>query len=365
MPEQGRADNRRTTVMWEEHLTETVGPGAAAHALPSLRFNIAPPGSSLYPGTGKLWWEHITSEQIQRIVKTADDLGYDFMTIPTHLAMAPDEAKEMGPRWVDSLTMAGFMLGATRRIVASPLVLLPLYNPVYLAKALATLDYASGGRMAPLMLLGYKPWEYEVMHVPFEDRGAIMDEHLEVMRLLWTEEVASFDGRFTQFPPIMSDPHPYSDPAKVWIGGRTKAAMRRVAKYGDGYIAQGISRAQFTEFMDYVVAQPEFQARPRPLDLQMYLFEGKRDPVTHEVLEQPRMSLEKDFLLEQIDAVARLGTNIIDASSPTGTGPFQNDLPGAPKGTTDVEDYLDRLRWFAETIMPEARRIKPANILGL
>ena len=345
-------------------MTQTTAKSATIGPLP-IRFKIITPGVSLYPGSGKHWWENITSDDIQRIAQTADTLGYEFLHISTHLAMTPDEAVEMGPRWVDSLTMAGFMLGATKRIVVSPLVLTPLYNPVYLAKALATLDYASGGRLRPLMLLGYKPWEFELMKVSFEDRGKIMDENLEVMRTLWSQRVASFNGQFTKFKDIMSDPHPRSDPFPIWIGGRTTAAMRRVARHGSGYIAQGISRAEFKEFMAYLVEQPDFQNNPRPLDLLVYLFEGKRDHYSHAVIEQPKISLEKDFLLEPIDQVARLGTNIIDASSATGTGPFQNGQPGAPKATANVDEYIERLHWFAETIMPEARRIKPANILGL
>ncbi|MCW2527792.1 MAG: hypothetical protein JWM76_2652 [Pseudonocardiales bacterium] len=325
-----------------------------------MKFRLSPPGMSLYPGTANHWWERITTDDIVRIAQTADQLGFDYISVDTHLGMAEPEVGEMGARWLDSVSAAGFLLGATTKITAVPLIIVPLHNPVMLAQSLATLDYLSGGRVIPLALLGYKPGEFELAGVPFEERAARMDEHLDVMRQLWTSRTSSFQGKFTQFTDLVFDPRP-SCRLPIWIGGRTKAAVRRIARVGDGWISYATPRAEFAGMVAHLKEQPAYVADPRELELQMYLFEGRRDPVSHVVIEQPKMSLAKDFILEQVQALANLGVTIVDASSATGTGVFQNDQPGSPPPTTSLEDYLERLHWFAETIMPSARAIQPSS----
>ncbi len=96
---------------------------------------------SLYPGGTTHWWQDITTAELQAIARRADELGYSHLTIPEHIVMNNDLVGTMASRWVHSLSAAGFLLGATTRIKVVCLLVVPLHNPLELAKALSTLDY--------------------------------------------------------------------------------------------------------------------------------------------------------------------------------------------------------------------------------
>src|SRR5262249_19641031 len=111
------------------------------------------------------------------------------------------------------------------------------------------------------------------------------------------------------------------------------AALRRIARLGDGWIAYATPRARFRELVDYIREQPAFRERPRDLDLSIELFEGQRDPITHEVVRQAEVSLEKEVILEQFEQLAGLGVTVCDVSDVLGLGKFQNDRPDSPPPT--------------------------------
>lgn len=325
-----------------------------------MKFTVNPPGLTLYPGIGSHWWEHVTTDDLKAMAVAADRLGYEYLAVPTHFVMGKQEVPEMGARWVHSLSAAGFLLGATERIKVICLACVPYHNPIELAKALSTLDFVSGGRLLFQALLGYNRREFDLLGVPFDSREEIMDEYLEAMMELWTSDDPGYHGTHVSFADVAFDPKPAQDPFPVWIGGRSRRALRRIARFGDGWMSYATPRAELREAMAYIREQPEFQARPRPLELFAYLFEGRRDPITHQVIEQPRASIEPEVLFGELTALAEVGVTMTDAGSALGTGVFQNDLPGAPAPTRSAADYIERLHWFAEEIMPLARKIVPA-----
>jgi len=322
-----------------------------------VKFSLKVPGLDLFPGRGQHWWRDIRPEEIVSIVRRVEELGYDHVNVTTHMAMDSDSAVEMGPRWTHSLSAAGFVLGATTRLRVVCLVVVPYQQPIELAKALATLDFLSGGRLTVLALVGYKPWEFELLGVPFAERGAITDEYVDAMRALWTQERPSFHGQRVQFDDVVFEPRPVQDPLPLWFGGRTKAAMRRIARVGDGWIPYATPRSRFREMVEHCYAQPEFQARPRRLELGLELFAGELDPDTHALIEQPRIVAEKDWVLEQVAAISALGATVTSVDEVIGAGRFQNGQPGALPPIRGFSDHLERLQWFAEEIMPDARRV--------
>jgi probable F420-dependent oxidoreductase len=322
-----------------------------------MKFSVTMPGMSLYPGIGRHWWERITMDDFKRIAQAADELGYHDLHVPEHLFMTREETHEMGPRWVHSLSAAGFLLGATSQIKVVCLVCVPYHNPIELAKAFSTLDYMSDGRVVIEALVGYKRFEFDVLRVPYAERGAIMDEYMDAMIALWTQDEPVFKGKYVDFDDMVFDPKPVQDPFPIWMGGRTRAALRRVARLADAWISYATPRVKLREEMEYIRSQPAFLERPRDIALYAYLWEGRRDPYTHEVLEQPRVSIEPDAILEQVQLLADLGVSMTDANPALGSGVFQNDLPGAPPPTRSADDYIERLHWFAEEIMPKAEAI--------
>ena len=323
-----------------------------------MKLTAKVPGMTLYPGTGKHWWEQISTEQIVTIARRCEELGFDYITISDHVVMNHESAPEMGARWVHSLSAAGFILGATSTIKVVPLVVAPYRNPIELAKALSTLDYVSGGRLTPLLLVGYKRWEFDLMQVPYEARGQLMDEWVEAMQELWYSDRPVYRGEYVSFDDVVFDPKPVQRPLPLWFGGRTRAAMRRIARYGDGWNSYATPRSQFADMVRYIREQPAFKERPRPMEMWLELFEGRRDPDSHAVIEQAKIVRDKDVIIEQLHEIAAVGATMTTLDDIVGIGKFQNGQPDAPPPTRDINEYLERMHWVAEEVLPEARRVQ-------
>ncbi|MBM3678093.1 MAG: TIGR03619 family F420-dependent LLM class oxidoreductase, partial [Actinobacteria bacterium] len=227
-----------------------------------MRFTCHVPGMTLYHGSARHWWQEITTDQAVGVARRLDELGYDFLTISEHLVLTSEQAEQYGPRWVHSLSAAGFVLGATSRIKVVVLVVVPYHGCIELAKALATLDFLSGGRLVVLALTGYQPWEFETLGVPFAERGRMTDEFVDAMRVLWTEHRPTFHGRFVSFDDVVFEPKPVQHPLPIWMGGRTRRALQRVAERGDAWIAYSTPRADVPAMLDYLWTHPALHESP-------------------------------------------------------------------------------------------------------
>jgi probable F420-dependent oxidoreductase len=124
-------------------------------------------------------------------------------------------------------------------------MILPYRNPVLAAKALATIDVLSRGRLTLGVGVGWLREEFEALGAPdFSHRGAASDEYLTIFKTLWTRCPASFDGRFYRFRDVQCLPQPVQKPhPPIWIGGHSAAAIRRVVAHGDGWHPVGANAA--------------------------------------------------------------------------------------------------------------------------
>ena len=122
-------------------------------------------------------------------------------------------------------------------------LIMSVRHPVLMAKELATLDFLSEGRLLLVAGLGGEdPLEYEACGVTKPERARRTDEALEAMRLLWTQDKATFQGRYFRFTDVSVTPKPVQQPGPpVWIGGRSDAAMRRTGRLGDGWLPSAIT----------------------------------------------------------------------------------------------------------------------------
>jgi alkanesulfonate monooxygenase SsuD/methylene tetrahydromethanopterin reductase-like flavin-dependent oxidoreductase (luciferase family) len=328
-----------------------------------MKFTVKVPGMTLYPGGVSHWWEHITPAEIVSVARRIEELGYDYIEISEHIVMNRESAAEMGSRWVHSLTAAGFIFGATTTIKVMPLIVVPYHQPIELAKTISTLDFLSGGRIVPLMLLGYKRYEYDLLDVPYEPRGAIMNEYIAAMIELWESDSPTFDGEYVKLDDIVFDPRPVQTPVPMHFGGAAPPALRRVARWGHGWnTSSWTPRSEFRRRVDYIISQPEYQADPRPLELSLGIFEGRRDLQTHRIIEQPKIVMHKEAVLEQLEQIAALGATYTDANDLLGIGRFQNSEPDAPAAVGSLAEFIEHLEWFAAEILPDARRIQSAPL---
>ena len=171
-------------------------------------------------------------ETVER-AQFAEELGYDFVSSGEHFM----SGHTSGAHTI--LPVLAVAAGATKRIrLLSAILFFPMYHPTMVAKLTTTLDIASGGRLTLGVGVGGEvPTDFASLGLSPKDRGARTDEGLALLRRLYTEEHVTHTGRFfplediTLKPPSIQKPHP-----PIWVAGRRDAAMRRAARYGDGWL---------------------------------------------------------------------------------------------------------------------------------
>ena len=140
--------------------------------------------------------------------------------------------------WLDPLGTLLFVAGCTERIrLGITVLILPYRPPVLTAKQIATLDVLSNGRVILGVGVGWMREEFEVLGMPYDNRGARADEQIEVFTKLFKDAEPSHDGRFYQFPTVGFEPKPIQNPIPIWVGGATEPAYKRTARIGHGFHA--------------------------------------------------------------------------------------------------------------------------------
>ncbi len=139
---------------------------------------------------------------------------------------------------LEPLTALATLAGITRRLkFGMNAVVAPLRDPLVLAKQCATIDVLSGGRLLPMFGVGdARAAEWPATGRDPAERGARADEVLELVRRLWSEDTVSFSGRFYRYHDASVRPRPIQQPMPLWIGGTSRAAVRRTARLGTGWI---------------------------------------------------------------------------------------------------------------------------------
>ena len=183
-------------------------------------------------------------QTIADFAERAEDLGIDSIWLS-------DRISSRQPHLDIACIMAGWA-ARTQKIKMGPSVLtLPARDPVHVARTYATLDYLTGscGRVIVAVGLGNDPKECLACGIPPDERGPRMEEGVHVMRRLWTETRVSHHGRFYNFDDVTIEPRPARGALDVWIGGRTDVALKRTARYGDGWLPSFITPDEFKSGM--------------------------------------------------------------------------------------------------------------------
>ena len=186
---------------------------------------------------------------IDAVARTAEQQGFSTVWAGEHVVMV-DRSSSRYPYaadgqiavpaaadWLDPLICLSFAAAATSTItIATGVLLLPEHNPVVVAKKAATLDVLSGGRLVLGVGVGWSSDEFAALGVPFARRAARTEEYAAAMRTIWREDVASFGGDFVRFDAIRVNPKPLDGQGiPIVLGGNSDAALRRVARWGDGW----------------------------------------------------------------------------------------------------------------------------------
>ena len=172
-------------------------------------------------------------DAIRRVAELAEELGYDSVWATEHIIVGPEGVDPYG-RVYDPLVTLGWIAGWTERVgLGTSIVLVPLHNPMHLAKEVSTVQELSGGRVTLGVGMGWHEDEFDFMGVEFEGRGRRADEAIRLMRALWRGE-HDFEGRFWSFKNATSEPLPSPLP-EIWVGGSSERAIRRALELGDAW----------------------------------------------------------------------------------------------------------------------------------
>lgn len=153
----------------------------------------------------------------------------------------------------DPLIWLAYLAAATTELrLGTGILIVPQRNPLVLAKEVATLDHLSGGRVELGIGVGWLEEEFDALGIPWPRRGARTDEYLDVMRALWADDGADFDGDFVNFSNVSSNPKPPGGSTRIVIGGHSKAAARRAGLRGDGFFPGKGSQGELAELFDIV-----------------------------------------------------------------------------------------------------------------
>lgn len=182
------------------------------------------------------------------LAQAAERLGYDSLWTVEHVVVPADHESRYpysasgrmpgGEDFdiPDPLIWLAYVAAATSSIrLCTGILILPQRNPGILAKECASLDLLSGGRLTLGIGVGWLKEEFEALGVPWEDRAARAEEHVEVLRTYWREDVPSFSGRFSGFERAKSFPKPVGRSIPIVVGGHSEAAARRAGRIGDGF----------------------------------------------------------------------------------------------------------------------------------
>jgi len=188
---------------------------------------------------------------MEAFARVADDLGYNGLWVFDHVVLQKEQQSRypysadgslgFPPTmdFLEPLTQLAFLAGVTKRArLGTSVLVLPMRQPVLHAKIMATIDALSGGRFVLGAGVGWWKQEFEVLGVPFERRGKRMDECLQLVRALWTEEWVDFRGEFYEVVDWTCNPKPQRPGGiPIWLGGESRQQLERVGKYADGWLA--------------------------------------------------------------------------------------------------------------------------------
>jgi probable F420-dependent oxidoreductase len=171
------------------------------------------------------------------LVVLGEELGYDGVWFGDHVVVPSYATAFTDPDWLEPLTCCMVGIGRTTRIrFGTDVLVAPYRNPVLVAKMAATADVLSGGRLVLGVGVGYLRGEFAILGQDHRRRGAVTDEHLDVIRLLWQSDgPVSFTGEDVAFADAVFGPRPVQPHAPLWVGGNAPAALRRAARVGTGW----------------------------------------------------------------------------------------------------------------------------------
>ncbi len=180
--------------------------------------------------------------EVRALAQAAEEMGYRHLVAYDHV-LGAEPAHYPDVRFVytyrtmfhEPFVLFGYLAGLTKRLqFLTGILILPQRQTALVAKQAAEVDVLSGGRLELGVAIGWNPVEYTALGMNFHTRGKLLEEQIQVLRLLWTQEIVTFKGRWHNIDHAGINPLPVQRPIPLWIGGYSEAIIDRAARLADG-----------------------------------------------------------------------------------------------------------------------------------
>src|SRR5215217_3841598 len=207
---------------------------------------------------------------IREYAQTAQDVGYDYLLAYDHVLGAETTNR---PGWKgytskdqfhEPFVLFGYLAGVAPKLAYVPgVIILPQRQTTLVAKQAAEVDVLTGGTFRLGIGVGWNPVEYEALGEDFTTRGRRVEEQMEVLRLLWTQPIVTFEGKYHRITEAGLNPMPVQRPIPIWIGGMAEVALERTARLADGWFPLGRLDEAMRQKIGFLRDQTEAAGRPR------------------------------------------------------------------------------------------------------
>jgi len=304
-----------------------------------MKFAFPMPHLLELKATMQTWEMRVTGADQTRLARHAEAQGYDMLSVPEHFVI-PDEHVELsGPHYFHAAAGQGYFAGATEKIlINSSIAILPLQHPIITAKALSTIDWMSSGRIIATFGVGWLEREFDILGVPFRERGKMADEYLEAIISLWTQDSPSFEGKYVNFRDVAFAPKPVQKPhLPVWMGGDSDAALRRAARFASGWWPFLTKPQDIADRIDYIKSQPGFRGGEFEV---MYGLATSRVGEGHAVVDDPaaRPGMSAQEMIDGLNRLREAGVTMSSVPIPA---------------VKHIDDFLEYTQWVMEEIKPK------------
>ena len=304
----------------------------------------------------------ISIDWILKVAKAAEDLGYDGLWANEFAVTEAGVAKQFveAGRYFDPMCVLSAVAISTERIrLSTATLVLPMHEPILLAKQAATIDWLSGGRLTLGFGLGGSLEQYRRLFgaVDHPNRADMMDEYLGALRVLWTDRKATFEGTWTRFSDAETAPKPLQTPLPIYLAGDADGVFRRIAKFAQGWIDSHSSTEEMEQKIATIRGYMEAEGRggdDLAVARQVYVAVAQTD----EGAEAIRDRALSDGRYEGVPIAEPPGERVVVGSYATVTERLRDYIAAgvtelcAVMYARDLEEHLDQMRAFRTEVAP-------------
>ena len=295
---------------------------------------------------------------IGRAAQRIEELGFESITVSDHtVCPTGPEGDGLMPDWPDWAVTSAYLATITTKLRIVACVAVPYRSPLVTAKQLATIDDLSHGRLTLAACVGWWEREFDMLNVSYARRGAVMDEYLDAMRTLWTEEQPRFRGEFVSFSDLRFEPRCSQRPhVPIWIaGGAGRRSLERLWRVGDGWMPMGEDRpAQLGETIARIKDGAAQRGRdPEKLSFRYTIGVGEAEPALG-LLSSAIASAKGGIVSDEPSSTVNFDGNadsVVESIHRYAEAGF-TELAINPSGRSYAA-CMERMEWFAAEVLPQ------------